>query len=232
MATTLNAGSTAVLLGLSSVLLACTGPRLIDCADPSCRDAGDAHDAAPSAGSCLVSAQCEAGLVCDQAQGECVRCRDDEQCAYDSQMPRTCGPDGACQRVQCTGDEHCAYRCDVASHSCVQCLSNDDCLLISSGVLTVCRADHVCAACSPADCAGTCMPTLGCVECEGDGDCREGFECGVTTCEIADIDCTSADDCPPDTYCDDRDTGKCSECLSDEHCPAVEPHCKQRRCQP
>lgn len=73
---------------------------------------------------------------------------------------------------------------------------------------------------SDADCPGQrCEPNSHtCVQCLGDGDCPDGYQCSHWQCVQA-TGCSADVPCPEGLVC--NDWGTCVECLSDEDCAAA-----------
>ena len=75
--------------------------------------------------SCKTTADCYDGRVCDMAQGTCVACIDNQQCAW-NQEQRVCY---LRRCVQCQEDADCTQgdRRHCANLQCVQCTHDKDC---------------------------------------------------------------------------------------------------------
>jgi hypothetical protein len=173
-----------------------------DCADvgPECDLAAGAHGLCVE---CAADDHCEGTDVC--ARGECRRpcgenrdcmlgnvcidggcapgCDGDRDCpASASRCDLAAGLYGACE-VVCDGDEDCgARRCDVASATCVDCVTNAHC-----GLGNVCRDGACSAGCDgDRDCpaARPFCAASACVACRGPSDCG-GAECDGGVCANA-----------------------------------------------
>jgi len=188
--------------------------------------------------------------ICDEADGECVLCATDEECA---EAEDVCDPDsGMC--VECATNENCpefhecqdgfcaqlecpaspcpeGLVCDEEAQECVECLQDSDCLPFHECIDAVCMPPTWCE--SSKDCADdeVCDKTNGvCVECTGDADCPEGFRCTAFKCEEI-LVCASDKDCKEyDKVCN-KDIGECVDCLSDLDC-TKDHHCVAQVCLP
>ncbi len=105
-------------------------------------DAGTSMDAFDAPSRCAADEDCaraSVGLpVCDTSTGRCVACiptRDTcgagRYCATENTCAPGCGSDQACTAAAADGGTIdggvSAGRCDLASHACVQCLTNEHC---------------------------------------------------------------------------------------------------------
>jgi hypothetical protein len=132
------------------------------------------------------------------------------------------GSDGG---MACMTDMDCGFfngHCDQSSHTCVQCLTSNDCP--GNGVCDV-QGGHVCRApCLNGSCGllGVCDPSINaCVQCLSNNDCNGGV-CDTATKSC--VECTQNADCalnPGATVCD-LSTHQCTGCTSDANCPSGE----------
>ena len=168
----------------------------------------------PSESLCQADNDCELGLFCETDSGDCVVCLNDIHC----EMNEVCF-EGSCEDPpeeevdnegntsdalnECSSDADCSYgRCDPATQTCVDCLSDNDC---PSGYLcaaTICTADPnssgpgsdpdalddflgggsgPTACTTQADCDATCTvcnpATSVCEACSASLECANGLEC-------------------------------------------------------
>jgi hypothetical protein len=139
------------------------------------------------------------------------------------------GTDGGCsQDTMCGGLE-----CDVASGSCVDCLSDDDCTV--KGLPRCEPTNHICVAClNGPDCAKRqkCdTVTNRCLDSCFDADdaCPvDGFSCSADLGLC--IECASSTSCagsPNGSHCD-IPIGRCVQCTGNAECPSATPFCDRR----
>jgi Cys-rich repeat protein len=161
-------------------------------------------------------------------------------CGCNGQLRFEDGAAAASAEPRCQNDSHCgdpALHCDVVSHHCVACRTDNDC---SAGGAPRCDlALHRCVECGAnIDCASgsSCEATTRrCVI-----ECAEGITehvCPATapTCdEVAGfcVRCSSDLDCRQNTddgiYCDPAN-GRCVFCVEDDQCTAALPRCDRTR---
>ena len=124
---------------------------------------------------CLTNADCASGFTCDAAAGRCLK---------------TVGTAGCTSTADCTGESYC----NVALGKCVSgCEADAQCTApkICDGVKNVCVA-----------------PTA--QSCSVDSDCATGYVCNGSKCVATPTGptCTSTANCAKGTYCDGN-LGKC-----------------------
>lgn len=109
--------------------------------------------------------------------------------------------------------------CDPASSTCVECVTDVDCLEAS----TVCRATHcvpVTTCRSSRECPNqVCDTALGyCVDCLTDVDCPMGQVCDEAACIVPPTSCTSDRQCSGMGQVCDTAAGICVDCVRDADC--------------
>lgn len=134
----------------------------------------------------------------------------------------------------CLYDKMCANnrRCDPATHQCVGCLEDGDCLAKGATCVdqfcvgaTACTGD---APCKSLD--GVCSTVdKFCVACVKAADCGPGFSCVGSRCvgSSASQSCTTSKSCPDNLVC--AADKKCHECASNGDC-ASNAVCLQYQC--
>jgi hypothetical protein len=118
--------------------------------------------------------------------------------------------------------------CDVASGTCVECLSQSDCSKYAG--LPICDpSTHTCVDClSVLDCGPNKTCVLGAKQCVP--GCSASLPCAEGTCDKttqACVACTSDAECKDDgqnLVCD-LATKQCVGCVSDKTCPVGHPRC-------
>lgn len=173
--------------------------------------AGSVRDAGTDPTGCRTHADCGGQTPACRANGECVPCLTDRDCANRG---------GICDEqtfacVECLHDGHCDDParpvCDAERYACVTCVSDAEC---TDAAASRCdAAAHTCKACaSHADCAH--LPGLpacsngGCVQCtqQTEDDCA-GQVCDPSTLTCTTRDRASASVCEPCEYDSDCPTG-------------------------
>jgi hypothetical protein len=135
------------------------------------------------------------------------------------------GTPASCQNC---GDQELV--CDLASGTCVHCVSDQDCGadFANPNPNAVCLPDHTCGCNADSQCAGQfeglrCIPSLERCGCDSDADC---FTSGFLTCAPNhQCGCSSNQDCVAETsaatiprpLCDPSD-GACVQCITDADC--------------
>lgn len=219
-----------------------TDPAMPGAPDLNCPATAPVCDRA--AGVCLCNADRDctrnaATPVCDRATRTCTACTSDAQCAAIDPSRPACATAGsnAGRCVPCTSSVHCRAPtplCDVASNTCVACLTNRDCAEPSR---PVCDArTRSCRPCSPATAATDCTDpgaracaasgsNVGrCVQCVVNADCRTGV-CDATSNRC--VGCTSDADCGGAAPVCDLGTRMCRPCdmARASDCRAPTPAC-------
>ncbi len=197
----------------------CVNPSVPVC-DPAtqtcvgCVDNRDCHDASKplcdpvthTCAQCIQDAQCPAGQVC--RNDACIAgCTAQHPCPIGS----VCNPQNG-QCVACVDDGQCGGatpKCDVATHTCVQCLPGaaDTC---APG--EYCRTDFVCErGCKGnSDCpSGQCKADHSCSACSQDAQCAAGQICSAGTCIAA---CSKTNPCGTGKECCG---GRCQDLSND-----------------
>jgi len=221
-------------------------------------------DNATQRGVCDRPSDCAEGQACNTKTHLCGACSKDVECGepYDGSGGLAC-IEGKCELVECAVDDDClgvsceSFSCDVCdtgAHKCVECLRDADC---RSGacdtdrkVCVDCKKDADCAdesvdklcdpkamecvICDPARCEGVCDSLFGCVECETDKECKDGWTCTSGFCEVPFSSCAKASDCPDGAKCTASGStpdlsGSCVACLVDNDCKGDEV-CDNGRC--
>jgi hypothetical protein len=122
--------------------------------------------------------------------------------------------------IGCESDADCpGKKCNPFNHSCVDCLTSQDCGQGQVCEKWTCVDVIVCD--ENADCPDGLLCNLEegvCQECVEDGDCPNDGTCVEGECEIP-----CGNGCPEGLVCDEL-TGLCVECVKDEDCP-VEKWC-------
>lgn len=157
---------------------------------------GAEPDAGPSSG-CVTDSDCRLGsLHCHPDLGQCVECRNDDDCAA-ADTPHC---DTALFRcVGCTQDDHCPEnsRCDALERQCAP----------SCETVTDCVDAHACN-------------NGRCVACDRDFECHEEDESSGPVCSVSGLGCVMCREdtqCPQPEICDVL-TGRCVSCLSTADC--------------
>jgi Cys-rich repeat protein len=128
--------------------------------------------------------------------------------------------------VACLADRDCSneQRCDPATNTCKECVSNSHCLgdtnTCISGVCTCgATADNICADPTP-----YCNTAGECVACRNDAHCP-GQYCDLTTSTC--VPCTANSHC---TYSTNTCTSNACKCGANEACSGATPKCKNGTC--
>jgi len=190
-------------------------------------------------GDCLGNA---AGPVCDVASGRCIGCRTSpDSCPADQHC------DGASARcvAGCRADEGCrtgdagtgGQRCDITTHSCVQCVTDEHCptgnLCVGSLCVTGCTDTRGCPG-GQTCCSGACVDTTNnlancgtcdtrCTATNATPACRNSM-CTVGTCTVPYGDCDSmaSNGCETNTFTDVFHCGACNRpCEARAHSTAA-----------
>ncbi len=209
--------------------------------DAECESCGQAC-AEDAADACADRAcVCGAGAACEGdtpycADGSCVECRDDAECADSDVGPFCLG--NVCRACNPADNDGCdpasdAPFCDPATFSCRRCNDNDECAGNPSG--PVCQPlSGACVVCNPVDHDGcgddelccddgdgaACAPTAADGQCEACGvacDANGANGCGGRDCLCGDIAACDPEGETP--YCDGA---ACRACTNDAHCAAGE----------
>lgn len=180
--------------------------RCVECTSPAqCTEAGTTCDpvSRQCKQTCSPASSCSDGRLCS-AEGVCVRCRADADCAG--------GGDPLCDAardrcVECFLGSHCGASepiCDASDGECVQCLSGTDC---APGM-----------SCVDGDCVGPCTNNAqcggdrpfcdgsSCVECLESAHCTSGGNPFCSANRIC-VECLEPTDCDSDKIC--TAAGKC-----------------------
>lgn len=221
--------------------------------DSTAPDTGNG-DAAPT--SCKTNANCAAstdGKVCDVASGKCVQCtKTNDACAASEHCDETtnkcisgCKSDDGCKGSGDAGTDGAIEKtkCDVAAHTCVDCLADTDCpagYLCAGKVCSLgCSESKSCPA-GQTCCTGACVDTK--ANADNCGACGakctvmgatakcEASKCIVDTCTgtMADCDKDITNACEVDTS---NTLGHCGGC--GKTCPFVAnglPACVASKC--
>ena len=146
--------------------------------------------------------------------------------------PGTLPDSGAILAPGCLTSADCAPPnpyCDPATQACVQCLSSTNC---ANTGFPLCTPDtHQCVEClANTACPSTrpyCSPDGACVQCLSSRNCgQSGAVCDPGTYRCVSV-CHNDGDCSATLgfpYCDVL-RGECSQCLTDDECPAISPRC-------
>jgi len=134
----------------------------------------------------------------------------------------------------CEDDSDClAGKCNPFSHTCVECLKDDDCGDMEKCEKWECVPIIACAA--DGDCPEGLLCDVDaavCVECLSDDDCPDGGECVDNACVLP-----CGDGCPDGFVCDEL-ADICVECLGDadclpeEWCLETDYLCLEDQCEP
>jgi hypothetical protein len=192
---------------------------------------------------CMGATDCAANPgrgVCDTASGRCVQC-----VASSDTCPATEHCNGATNTCEpgCRSDDGCTAsggpvdggagpraRCDVANHTCVECVTNEHCpsgtLCVGSVCVTGCTAERACPS-GQTCCSGACVDgatnLAHCGRCDNRcavanamSLCLNG-NCGVGACNapFGDCDMAGANGCETNTLTDLAHCGACNRA-----CPA------------
>lgn len=189
--------------------------RYIDCALEVAPEsiAGQLPSYGPD-GSCWDSDDAKAVEICTSA---CKKSRD----GLGELFPDVgaCGP---CDVDADCLDYHNGPRCQVKSHTCVDCLEDGDC---AAGRCN--NETNTCVEClEKGDCDGGCnVETHTCVECVVNEDCTAG-SCDEAT-QMCIVGCKVATDCPG-AFCN-YVLHVCVECYTDNNC-AGDKSCIENKC--
>ena len=131
----------------------------------------------PEEPECEVTADCDAGQVCNTAEGTCVECLADLDCP--SGRPTCNTVNNTCVPLECQNDGECtapeAPFC--ISNECLECQNNGDCsgnTIYSSVNKNFCDTDNTCTECLvDGDC--------------GVGECQSGVCCNLTPPTVATV---------------------------------------------
>jgi len=212
-----------------------TGP--VDTGGPDVLASDGALDATPDdvpAGPCRADNDCAgntAGTICDTTSGRCVGCR---------LMPTdSCPPDQHCDAASsrcipgCRADEGCTnadagvsrLRCDTATRSCVQCVTDSHCptgnLCVGSLCVMGCNDTSGCPG-GQSCCGGACVDQSAnlahcgacnrrCTTANATPACRNST-CAVGQCTVPYGDCDNSADngCETNTFTDTAHCGACN----------------------
>ena len=156
-------------------------------------------------------------------------CEGDSACSGATPACATSGVCAICSATNATACTGATPVCDVATNSCVGCLTDASCAspkpICDTGTLT-CRACKNNADCSGAtsECALSGPNTGDCVVCVADASCPPSTpRCTATNTRVQ---CLSAADCGGDTPICNLVTGTCGPCTSDADCAGATPACE------
>ncbi len=194
-------------------------------------DVDDVVDAAVVDAGCSSDAMCvgnAAGGVCDVTTGRCVECvASRDTCPAD----RHCDATSSRCLPGCRADEGCAgsdggasLRCDTATRTCVECVTDDHCpagrLCSGQRCVSGCSATRACPS-GQSCCSGACIDVAvnvaHCGACDRRCDVANGAPacsagaCGVGTCTAPFADCnrTASDGCEANTQTSLSHCGAC-----------------------
>lgn len=167
---------------------------------------------------------------CKKDTGRCVACREDQDCS--GTTPFCYAPSGIC--VECRDNTHCAqntnfkFTCDYGE-GCVECLTNEDCGPASLG--KTCD-NKMCMCFGASDCStnglgNKCDNNFALCRCYDNQDCSPDKKCigslkvGDTPIDVCRTPCQDDAECRSKnevTVACDQSTGKCLECINNNHC--------------